>query len=322
MTPVWLPAEGSPARIADYLSYRLKNDKKNTKLPPGIAIASTNRPCTNQITRDLVNMIMRLSRFFHLFAALLMLFVVEAQADSLDKILEKGTLRVGVTLFTPWTMQPKSAPLSGYEVDVANKLAYDMGVKAEFTTFKQEEVMQALARGEIDIIAAGLAITPLRALKINFSQPYANSGITLATNTKKTTNVKSLKELNQKQVQIAVVSKAIASEVVGNIFDKATIKAYKTGLEAERAVLTGKAHAYVASSPQPEFLALTHPGEIDIPLSKPLVSYKAGFGVRKGQQELLNYLNAWITARTADKWLPATHKYWFGSLDWKKGAGK
>jgi polar amino acid transport system substrate-binding protein len=41
-------------------------------------------------------------------------------------------------------------------------------------------------------------------------------------------------------------------------------------------------------------------------------------GVKRGEQELLNFLNAWITARAADKWLSATHKYWFETLKWRE----
>jgi polar amino acid transport system substrate-binding protein len=55
-------------------------------------------------------------------------------------------------------------------------------------------------------------------------------------------------------------------------------------------------------------------------MTKSLISYKAGFGINKGEQEWLNFLNAWITARTADKWLTVTHKHWFGSLGWRKEA--
>ena len=48
----------------------------------------------------------------------------------------------------------------------------------------------------------------------------------------------------------------------------------------------------------------------------------SGMGVKKGEQGLLNFLNAWITARAADKWLSAIHKYWFKSLKWREAVGK
>jgi polar amino acid transport system substrate-binding protein len=256
--------------------------------------------------------------FFRLFVASLILVVANAQADVLEDILERGTIRVGVSLFVPWTIQDDADGLSGFEIDVANKLAEDMGVKPEYKIYVWEDIIPAVMKGEIDIIAGGMAITPERALKINFSQPYADSGISLATNTEKTRDIKRLEELNRETITIAVISKTAANELAPRLFNKSTIKIFATAKEAEQAVLNGEAHAWLASMPQPEFLALQHPQKVDLPLAKPVLPYKAGFGIKKGEQEWLNFLNAWVTARQADKWLSATHKHWFQSLKWRK----
>ena len=264
----------------------------------------------------------RLKMFFRASMLLLMFLSVEVHADTLDDIIERGTLRIGVSLFVPWTMEDESGKLSGYEIDVTEKVALDLGVEPEFIVYKWEDIILALRKGEIDIIAGGMAITPARALKINFSDPYADSGISLATNTKMTRNIKSLEELNKKNIIISGVSGSVSYELATQLFDKANVKAFKTSKEATDAVVNGEAHAYVATSPQPKFLALKYPQKIDIPMTKPLISYKAGFGIKKGEQEWLNFLNAWITARTADKWLSATHKHWFEGLGWRKGTPK
>ncbi len=239
-------------------------------------------------------------------------------ADTLKNILDSGTLRVGVSLFTPWTMKNEAGQLSGFEIDVANKLADDIGVKPKFNIYQWDQIIAALIKGEIDVIAGGMAITPARALKINFSRPYADSGISLVTNTAKTQNISSLEELNQQDIVFTVVSGAASNELVDRLFNKATVMKFKTTEEAAKAVLDGVAHAFVASSPQPEFLALQHAGKLDTPLSKPLLTYKAGLAINKEEQEWLNFLNSWVTARDADKWLSATHKYWFNSLEWRK----
>ncbi|MCH9048188.1 MAG: transporter substrate-binding domain-containing protein [Proteobacteria bacterium] len=265
-------------------------------------------------------MINKLKMFLQTSMVFLMFLSVGVHADALDDIIERGTLRIGVSLFVPWTMEDESGQLSGYEIDVTKKLAQDMSVKPKFVVYKWEDIIPALRKGEIDIIAGGMAITPARALKINFSNPYADSGISLATNTKITRNIKSLEELNQKNIIISGVSESVSYELANRLFDKANVKAFKTAEEATKAVMEGEAHAYVATSPQPKFLALKYPQKIDMPMTKPLVSYKAGFGVNKGEQEWLNFLNAWVTAREADKWLSATHKHWFGSLGWRKEA--
>ena len=259
-----------------------------------------------------------LKMFFQTSMVLLMFLSVQVQADTLDDIIERGTLRIGVSMFEPWTMEDASGKLSGYEIDVTKKLALDLGVKPEFIVYKWEDIIPGLRKGEIDVIAGGMAITPARALKINFSDPYADSGIGLATNTSMTRNIKSLDELNKENIIISGVSGSVSYELATRLFKNANVKAYKTSKEATEAVLNGEAHAYVATSPQPKFLALKYPQKIDIPMTKPLISYKAAFGIKKGEQEWLNFLNAWITARTADKWLSATHKHWFGSLGWRK----
>jgi len=260
----------------------------------------------------------KLVRFFQLFVAMLALLAAGTPADTLDDIIKNGTLKVGVSLFTPWTMQDASKQLSGFEIDVADKLAQDMGVKVKYSVYEWDQVIDALNKGEIDIIAGGMSITPARALKVNFSRPYADSGLSLIAHTAKTQNIDTLEKANQPEVSFAVVQGSVSQELVASLFGNATIKLYKTADEASQALIEGDVHALVASAPQPELLALEYPELLDLPLDKPLVTYKAGLAVRKGQQEWLNFLDAWVTARSADKWLSATHDYWFESLEWRE----
>jgi polar amino acid transport system substrate-binding protein len=259
----------------------------------------------------------KLARFIQLSVAFLMLSVANVYADTLDNIIKSGTVKVGVSLFTPWTLQDSSKQLSGFEIDVANKLAQDMGVEAKYSIYEWDMLLDALEKGEIDVIAGGMSITPARALKVNFSLPYAESGLSLIAHSAKTKNINSLEKANQPEVNFAIVEGTVAHDLVSSLFSNATLKQYKTPEAAAEALVAGAVHALVASSPQPELLALEHPQTLDLPLDKPLVTYKAGLAVQKGQQEWLNFLNAWVTARSADKWLSATHDYWFESLEWR-----
>ncbi len=101
---------------------------------------------------------------------------------TLQSVLQKGTLRVGVSLFTPWTLKTADGELAGFEIDVAKQLAKDLGVKPVFHVLDWEKMIPALLSRNIDIIVAGIVITPQRALKVNFSDPYDSSGIGLVTN--------------------------------------------------------------------------------------------------------------------------------------------
>ena len=112
----------------------------------------------------------------------------KSSAGTLKGVIEKGTLRVGVSLFTPWSFKNKEGQLIGFEIDVAKQLAKDLRVQPEFHVFDWDKILPALLNREIDIIVAGMTITPQRALKVNFSQPYATSGISIATNMALTKN--------------------------------------------------------------------------------------------------------------------------------------
>ncbi len=241
----------------------------------------------------------------------------KAASLKFDNILKKKTLRVGVSLFTPWTLKNKKGELVGFEIDVAKKLAEDMGVALKIIPLDWEQLIPALNKGKIDIISAGMAITPQRALKVNFSTPYSTSGISLATNTALTKQIKSLEELNQSTIRIGVISTTVSEDLAKRLFDKAFIRVFQKNKEAEDALLNGDIHAYLEAKPIPQFLALEYPKKIDLPLSEPLLLTNAGFAIRKGDPDFLNFLNSWIVARKADTWLGATHQYWFESLKWK-----
>ncbi len=258
----------------------------------------------------------RLKRLGQALSLLILVLPPLANADVLDDILDRRTIRVGVAEFVPWTIKTKSGELIGFEIDVANKIASDMGVKPTFTVYEFEKLIPALQQGEIDVIAGGMAITPRRALQVNFSQPLANSGISIATNTEKTKNVSSMKHLNDERMVIAVVADTLAHSVARTFFAQANIKVYPTSELAENEILENRAHAYVASTPEINFLALMNRKKVDVPMTEPIMASSEGLAVKKGEQELLNFLNAWVVARQTDKWLATTHDYWFKTIDW------
>ena len=241
-----------------------------------------------------------------------------AQADAVSEIVERGTLRVGISEFVPWAMPAKRGGHVGYDIDLGVKIARDMGVRAEFKVYEWKDIIPALEAGEVDMIAAGIVVTPQRALRINFTEPVALSGAGMATNTHMTRDVESLQELNHPDIVISTITDTFSEGVARSIFDKAEIHSHANKDDAEKEILEGRAHAYISSLPAVQFLVMNNSDAIDLPLNDPLVGWAEALAVRKGEQELLNFLNAWVTARKADRWLNSTRDYWFESLDWAK----
>lgn len=239
-----------------------------------------------------------------------------AQADAVDEILERGTLRVGIAEFVPWAMPAKQGGHVGYDIDIGNKIARDMGVRAEFKVYEWKDIIAALESDEVDIISAGIVITPQRALRVAFTDAVAFSGAGMATNTGMTEGIENLQQLNDPEIVIATVTNTFSEGVARTIFDKAEIHSHSNKDDAEKEILEGRAHAYVTSLPAAQFLVMNNRDVVDLPLSEPLVGWAEALAVQIGQQRLLNFLNAWVTAHKADRWLTSTRDYWFESLEW------
>ncbi|MCG8565802.1 MAG: transporter substrate-binding domain-containing protein, partial [Desulfobacterales bacterium] len=87
------------------------------------------------------------------------------QESVIEKIQKRGVIRVGMSTFVPWAMKDKTGRLIGFEIDVARKLAKDMGVDVEFVPTAWSGIIPALLTGKFDVIIGGMGITPERNLK-------------------------------------------------------------------------------------------------------------------------------------------------------------
>jgi polar amino acid transport system substrate-binding protein len=236
--------------------------------------------------------------------------------DLLAAIEKRGKLRVGISEIVPWAMHDKDGKLVGFEVDVARKLARDMGVQLELHPDEFRFLIQDLLADRFDVIISGFSIEARRALMVNFSRPYDVANVTLAANTKMAPDGKTLDALNKPGVTIGVIEGMTSEDVAANAFPKASIHTYTEDGRLFRDLLQGKLTAAVADGPRLDILAKLYPDSITIPAVPVLGTFPAAFAVRRGDMDFVNFLNTWIEARTADQWLAIHRNYWFKTTDW------
>jgi L-cystine transport system substrate-binding protein len=70
---------------------------------------------------------------------------------------------------------PKTNKLTGYDIDVTNAVAKELGVKVSFQETQWDGIFAALDSKRIDLIANQVSITPERQAKYSFSAPYTVS---------------------------------------------------------------------------------------------------------------------------------------------------
>ena len=242
---------------------------------------------------------------------------VEKETSLLDEILKRGTLKVGMSTFEPWAMKDKNGELIGFEIDVATRLAEDMGVEIEFVPTQWSGIIPALLTGKFDVIIGGMGIKPDRNIKVNFSMPYDNSGMSIVASKELAPGYSSLEEFNKPDVVIVARLGTTAADAAKKYMPNAELRLFDSEPLAFQELKNGNAHAMVSSAPFPGHRAAENPDELYLPISGTFTFEPIGFALPKGDLDLLNYFNSWITVVGAEGWLADRKHYWFETLDWK-----
>jgi polar amino acid transport system substrate-binding protein len=234
----------------------------------------------------------------------------------IEQIKQRGSLIVGLSTFVPWAMLDKSGELIGFEIDVAKKLAEDMGVEVEFVPTAWDGIIPALISGRFDVIISGMSVTPQRNLTVNFTDPYAFSGLRIAVARKHEGSITSLEDMNRPDFTFALRRGATPVPFVQATFPNARILQFDEDGASVQEVLNGNADATVASEPSPSRYVAEYPDQLYIPIDDLYNVTAEAFALRKGDPDALNFFNNWIAANWRSGFLDERHDYWFRTQDW------
>ena len=97
----------------------------------------------------------------------------ETTDDLLSQIQQKGEIVIATEgTWSPWTYHDENDTLVGFDVEVAQRIADKLGVKATFVEAEWDSIFAGIDAGRYDIAANGVEITDERAEKYDFTQPY------------------------------------------------------------------------------------------------------------------------------------------------------
>jgi putative glutamine transport system substrate-binding protein len=123
-------------------------------------------------------------------------------SQEIASIVKRGELRVGVKQDVPnfGYRDPETDDYSGLEIDLAKKVAEQLGVDISFTPVTAQTRGALLDNGQLDMVIATFTITEERKLLYNFTTPYftdANGFLV-----KKSSGIKSWQDLDGKTVGV------------------------------------------------------------------------------------------------------------------------
>ena len=237
--------------------------------------------------------------------------------STLEQVLKDNILRVGMSTFVPWAMKDKKGELIGFEIDVATRLAQDMGVDIEFVPTRWDGIIPALLTGKFDVIIGGMGILPKRNLKVNFTIPYDTTGMSIVAHRRLAAGFKSLEDFNRKEVSLAARLGSTAVTAAQEFMPKAELRKFDDESKAYQELINGRVHAVVGSAPTPAFQALKYPEKLFLPFQGTFTKEPIGFAIRKADFDTLNFLNNWIRVVEAEGWLAKRKHYWFETKEWE-----
>jgi len=206
--------------------------------------------------------------------------------------LEDGVLQVGsdiayapIEFFEEGTQNPK-----GLDIDLANALAEELGVRAEFVNTGFDGIIGALNASRFDILMSAMTVTEERSKEIDFID-YFSAGtdiLVAAGNPKNITGIEDLSGLTV-GVQIATIQvdqlKAANEDLKAGGNPEIDVLTFDQNPLAVEQLRTGRADAVIADSPVVANDARLSDGKLEA-LGLAIEAAPYGIGVRKESTQL------------------------------------
>jgi polar amino acid transport system substrate-binding protein len=234
-------------------------------------------------------------------------FAAPAQAQTPDEIIKRGKVVIAIdTTVPPYGMLDSSNNPSGIDVDVANAIGKALKVPVEFVTVNSPGRIPALLSNRVDMVVAIFSITPERALQVSFSIPYAGQSAVLIA--PKTVNIKGPDDLKNLKVGVtrgALEDGALTAMAVPGM----QLLRFDDGPSTVQAMLSGQIDAMGGGDYGEIYLRKGGKGE-EYEQKFPLRAAHFDIGIRRGNPELLQWLNTFVYALKNTGELDAISKKW------------
>ncbi|MBD1202496.1 MAG: transporter substrate-binding domain-containing protein [Rhodobacteraceae bacterium] len=241
-------------------------------------------------------------------AALLTLLGAQAQAE--------GVLRVAIsTGYPPFNVLNADGTFGGFDVDYALLLCERMQKTCEFTDIEWDGIIPGLLANRYDVIIASMGITEERKQQITFSNPYYQTPSTV---------------IARADAGLTADAAGLAGRTIGvqratghecyiqREWGEADMRSYPTTDEAYLDLLAGRIDAVLVDSiPGQDWLASDPAHAVFAPVGGDIYDTECfgagtGVGLRQGETELLDALNAAIQLTREDGSYVALSERYFG----------
>ncbi len=243
---------------------------------------------------------------------------IEAAADpaphgggqnSLQRVLERGVLRVGTTGdFYMSFLDPETGERSGYDIDLTRKLAEDMGVGIEYVATDWSSLVSGLASGRYDI-TTGASFNPGRARAASYTVPIARTGTVAIIRRADADRFQSWEEINRPGVRVATRHGSVFEYQARDITPDAQIRVVASPGTEYQEVLVRRADVAIASLFDAASIVRDQPELQIAPVDLRNTTY-IGILVPQGDHDLRSFIDSWIRAQEYSGFIDELTERW------------
>ena len=237
-----------------------------------------------------------MKKIFLVVLLALLPFSVNAESN-LNKILSSGELKVGTTGdWDPMTVKdPATNKYKGFDIDVMNELAKDMGVKIKFVPAEWKTIVAGITADRYDI-STSVTKTPKRAEVAGFTSTYYKYGTVPLVLKKNLNKFSTWESLNNKNVTIATTLGTSQEEKAKEFFPKSKLKSVEAPARDFQEVLAGRADGNITSSTEANKLVIKYPQLTIVPDGEKNPAFLAMM-VPKKDKEWNDFVSNWIKSK-------------------------
>ena len=170
----------------------------------------------------------------------------KTEAPAEMTLMKEGTLTILSSPDYPPFENLENGEIVGYEVDLFNAIADEMGLKLEIQPLQFDGIIPAIqAGGQGDVGVSGFSVDPERAQQIDFTETFYidDQAVAVMNSNTDITSENAAQALNQEGVIIAVQSGTTGEAYVQENFPNATVQPYGNGTDCFAAMQSGQATA-------------------------------------------------------------------------------
>ncbi len=215
-------------------------------------------------------------------------------AGTLEDVKARGKLIAGVkTDFPPFGFLDKKGANRGFDIDIAKAISRELFEKEDaidFVSVTSENRIPFLSSGKIDLIVATMTITEERKREVDFSLPYFVAGETILV--RADSKITKYQDLAGKKV--ATIMGSTGDIAISELVPTAERVRFEGNFEALQALKERRVEAFVQDYVLLYALMAKNRG-IRMAGLEPFRPAWYGLGVRKGEKEWLDFINATLT---------------------------